>query len=135
MAFTGSVATGKHVAASAAPDLKRITLELGGNDAGILLDDVDLDAMADKLFGGAFVNCGQICMALKRLYVPRARYTEVVDALADRARSVQVGDGMLPGVQMGPLATAPQFARVQELVSDALAAWCHRGRRRPTPGR
>lgn len=119
--FTGSVATGKHVAASAAPDLKRITLELGGNDAGILLDDVDLDAMADKLFWGAFVNCGQICMALKRLYVPRARYTEVVDALADRARSVEVGDGMLPGVQMGPLATAPQFARVQELVSDALA--------------
>lgn len=119
--FTGSVATGKHVAASAAPDLKRITLELGGNDAGILLDDVDLDAMADKLFWGAFVNCGQICMALKRLYVPRARYTEVVDALADRARSVQVGDGMLPGVQMGPLATAPQFARIQELVSDALA--------------
>jgi len=121
VSFTGSVAAGKHVAASAAPDLKRITLELGGNDAGILLDDFDLDVHADKLFWGAFVNCGQICAALKRLYVPRARYTEVVDALADRARSVEVGDGMLPDVRMGPLATAPQFARVQELVSDALA--------------
>ncbi|MER7930108.1 aldehyde dehydrogenase family protein [Streptomyces sp. NPDC096057] len=121
ISFTGSTATGKRVAAAAAYDLKRLTLELGGNDAAILLDDVDLDAHADSLFWAAFVNCGQVCAAMKRLYVPRARYTEVVDALADRARSVKVGDGMLPDVQMGPLAIAPQFARVQELVSEALA--------------
>ncbi|WP_329353667.1 aldehyde dehydrogenase family protein [Streptomyces sp. NBC_01261] len=121
VSFTGSVATGKRVAEATAPDLKRLTLELGGNDAAILLDDVDLDVHADSLFWGAFANCGQICAAMKRLYVPRSRYTEVVDALADRARSVRVADGMLPGTQLGPLATAPQFARVQELVGEALA--------------
>ncbi|WP_245664903.1 aldehyde dehydrogenase family protein [Actinoplanes subtropicus] len=121
VSFTGSVATGKRVAAAAAPDLKRITLELGGNDAAILLDDFDLDTHVDRLFWGAFANCGQVCAAVKRVYVPRGRYTEVVDALADRARSVEVGDGMRPGVQMGPLANAPQFDRVQELVAEALA--------------
>ncbi|MFJ9377244.1 aldehyde dehydrogenase family protein [Streptomyces sp. NPDC101455] len=121
VSFTGSVATGKRVAAAAAPDLKRLTLELGGNDAAVLLDDVDLGAHADSLFWAAFVNCGQLCAAMKRLYVPRSRYTEVVDALADRARALKVGDGMLPDIQLGPLATAPQFARVQELVEEALA--------------
>ncbi|WP_245567485.1 aldehyde dehydrogenase family protein [Nocardia vinacea] len=121
VSFTGSIATGKRVALAAVSDLKRLTLELGGNDAAILLDDIDLDLYADPIFWAAFANNGQLCVAIKRLYVPRARYAEVVDAMADRARSVKVADGMSPGAQLGPLATGPQFARVQELVAEALA--------------
>ncbi len=79
VSFTGSVSTGKHVAASAAPDLKRVTLELGGNDAAILLDDVDPAAMADKLYDAAFGNSGQICSAVKRVYVPESLHDDVVD--------------------------------------------------------
>src|SRR6202042_1095022 len=71
ISFTGSVAAGRHVAATAAPDLKRITLELGGNDPAILLDDVDPAAIASRLFWGAFQNNGQVCSAIKRVYAPR----------------------------------------------------------------
>ncbi|MGH8995453.1 MAG: aldehyde dehydrogenase family protein [Acidimicrobiales bacterium] len=121
ISFTGSVATGKHVAASAAPDLKRVTLELGGNDPAILLDDIEPAKVADSLFWGAFSNNGQICSAIKRVYVPEALYGEVVDALVDRAQAVKVGDGTLEGTQLGPINNKPQFERVSELVSEALA--------------
>ena len=120
ISFTGSVATGKKVAASAAPDLKRTTLELGGNDAAILLDDVDPARVADGLFGGAFANNGQVCSAIKRVYVPERLYGDVVDALAERARAVKVGDGTDPDTQLGPINNKPQFERVSELVSDAV---------------
>jgi acyl-CoA reductase-like NAD-dependent aldehyde dehydrogenase len=120
ISFTGSVATGKKVALSAAPDLKRVTLELGGNDPAILLDDVDPAAVADKVFAGAFQNNGQVCSAIKRVYVPRRLYGDVVEALAAKARSVKVGDGMEEGVQYGPINNRPQFERVSELVADAL---------------
>lgn len=119
ISFTGSVATGKKVAASAAPDLKRVTLELGGNDAAILLDDVDPKRVAEKLFWGAFSNSGQVCSAIKRLYVPEALHQPVVDALAEVARSVKVGDGLQDGVQLGPVNNEPQYRRVLELVEDA----------------
>src|ERR1700678_2863264 len=92
ISFTGSVSAGKHVAAAAAPDLKRVTLELGGNDPAILLDDVDPAAIASKLFWGAFQNNGQVCSAIKRVYAPRRLYTDVVDALASHARAVKVGE-------------------------------------------
>jgi acyl-CoA reductase-like NAD-dependent aldehyde dehydrogenase len=121
ISFTGSVATGKHVAASAAPDLKRVTLELGGNDAAIVLDDVDPAAIASKLFWGAFQNNGQVCSAIKRVYVPEALYDDVVDALAEEARGVKVGDGTTEGTQLGPINNKPQFDRVSTLVTDALA--------------
>jgi len=121
ISFTGSVATGKLVASSAAPDLKRVTLELGGNDPAIVLDDVEPSDIADKLFWGAFSNNGQICSAIKRVYVPEARYGEYVDALAECARGVVVGDGMEEGTQLGPINNKPQFDRVTELVGDALA--------------
>jgi acyl-CoA reductase-like NAD-dependent aldehyde dehydrogenase len=121
ISFTGSVATGKHVAASAAPDLKRITLELGGNDPAIVLDDIDLEQAADGLFWGAFANNGQICAAIKRLYVPEQLHNDLVDLLAERARSVQVGDGTAPGTQLGPISNRPQFERVSELVAAALS--------------
>ena len=121
VSFTGSVATGKHVAASAAPDLKRVTLELGGNDPAIILDDADPAAIAEKLFQGAFGNSGQVCSAIKRVYVPESLHDEVVDALAARADATKVGDGMDPESELGPIQNAPQYARVSELVAEALA--------------
>jgi acyl-CoA reductase-like NAD-dependent aldehyde dehydrogenase len=121
VSFTGSVATGKHVAASAAPDLKRVTLELGGNDPAIILDDADPAAIAEKLFQGAFGNSGQVCSAIKRVYVPESLHDEVVDALAARADATKVGDGMDPDSELGPIQNAPQYDRVSELVAEALA--------------
>ncbi|GAA1563187.1 aldehyde dehydrogenase family protein [Actinomadura kijaniata] len=121
ISFTGSVATGKRVAQAAAPDLKRVTLELGGNDPAILLDDADPAAVADKLFAAAFQNNGQVCSAIKRVYVPESLYGDVVEALAAKARSVKVGDGMAEGVQYGPVNNKPQFERVNELVAEAIA--------------
>jgi acyl-CoA reductase-like NAD-dependent aldehyde dehydrogenase len=109
------------VAASAAKGLKRITLELGGNDPAIVLDDADPAAIIEKLFWGAFVNSGQACAAMKRLYVPEAMYSEVVDGLAAVARSVRVGNGMTEGTQIGPLSTEPQVERVDELVDAAIS--------------
>ncbi|MDH6573680.1 acyl-CoA reductase-like NAD-dependent aldehyde dehydrogenase [Streptomyces sp. SAI-117] len=121
ISFTGSVATGKHVAAAAAPDLKRITLELGGNDPAILLDDVDVEAVAERLFWSAFRNNGQVCSAVKRVYAPQERYDEVVEALASVAGSVRVGAGSDPESQLGPLNNAPQLERVAGLVDDAVS--------------
>ena len=119
IAFTGSVATGKKVAAAAAPDLKRVTLELGGNDPAILLADVDPKVVAPKIFWGAFENCGQICSAIKRVYAPEALYKPLVEELAVLARGVKVGNGLEDGTQLGPLNNRPQFERVSELVEDA----------------
>jgi len=119
--FTGSVATGKRVASAAAPDLKRITLELGGNDPAILLDDVQVDAVADGIFWSSFANSGQICSAIKRVYVPASLHDALVEALASRARKAVVGDGTEKGSRLGPITTRPQFERVCELVAEALA--------------
>ena len=122
ISFTGSVATGKKVAAAAAPDLKRTTLELGGNDPAIVLDDVDVDTMVEKLFWGAFQNNGQVCSAVKRVYVPERLHDAIVDGLADRARSVTVAPGTEPEAQLGPINNRPQYDRVRELVDDAMSA-------------
>src|SRR5258707_387336 len=122
ISFTGSVATGKAIAAAAAPDLKRVTLELGGNDAAIVLDDADPAAIARDMFWGAFINCGQICAGIKRVYVPEALHDDLVEALAARARKVRVGEGTREGVQIGPINNRPQYERIKELVNDALAA-------------
>lgn len=119
--FTGSVATGRAVAERAAASLARITLELGGNDAAILLDDVDVEAVADRLFWAAFRNCGQVCMAVKRVYVPARLHPAVVEALAERARSAVVGPGLEPGTRIGPVNNAEQLARVRRYTDRALA--------------
>ncbi len=121
VSFTGSIETGKKVALAAAPDLKRVTLELGGNDPAIVLDDADPVLVAKAIFAGAFNNNGQVCSAIKRVYVPEALYGDVVDALATHAAAVTVGDGTEPGTKLGPINNAPQFERVKELVADALA--------------
>ena len=122
ISFTGSVATGKKVAAAAAPDLKRVTLELGGNDAAIVLDDANPKQVAEKLFWGAFSNSGQICSAIKRLYVHESIYEPVVDAMAAIAKGVKVGDGMQPDTLLGPLNNKMQYDRVNELIEDARRA-------------
>jgi acyl-CoA reductase-like NAD-dependent aldehyde dehydrogenase len=119
VSFTGSAATGKRVMASAAPTLKRLTLELGGNDAAIVLDDVDVKSVAPKLFAAAFANSGQVCMAIKRLYVQRGVYDELAQALAGIARGVVVGNGMEEGVVLGPVQNAAQFDIVRGLLDDA----------------
>ena len=119
ISFTGSVATGKLVAAAAAPDLKRVTLELGGNDPAIVLEDVDVARTAKRLFWGAFENCGQVCSAIKRVYVPEALYEPMVAHLAEMAQGVTVGNGLDEDSQLGPVNNQPQFERVQELVEDA----------------
>ena len=121
ISFTGSIETGKKVAAAAAPDLKRVTLELGGNDPAIVLDDADPSAVATAIFAGAFNNNGQVCSAIKRVYVPEAMYDEVVDALAAQAKAIKVGDGADPDSKLGPINNEPQYERVKELVSDALS--------------
>jgi acyl-CoA reductase-like NAD-dependent aldehyde dehydrogenase len=115
------VTTGKAVAAAAAPDLKRFTLELGGNDAAIVLDDADPAAVERGLFWGAFINNGQICAGIKRIYVPDRLHDGLVEALAERARRVRVGPGGEPDVQLGPIQNRPQFDRVSGLVRDALS--------------
>jgi acyl-CoA reductase-like NAD-dependent aldehyde dehydrogenase len=120
ISFTGSVATGKKIAATAATDLKRIVLELGGNDPAIILDDADVDAVADGVFANAFANCGQICVAIKRVYAPESIYGQLVDALADRARAARLGDGQATGTEIGPLCNPAQRDRIEELVSDAV---------------
>ncbi|MET9955907.1 aldehyde dehydrogenase family protein [Streptomyces sp. NPDC006339] len=119
--FTGSVPTGRAVARAAAGSLARVTLELGGNDAAVLLDDVEVDRIADRLFWAAFRNCGQVCMAVKRVYVPTRLHAEVVEALAQRAKTVAVGPGLDPDTRLGPLNNAPHLARVEQVTQRALA--------------
>jgi acyl-CoA reductase-like NAD-dependent aldehyde dehydrogenase len=119
IAFTGSIVTGKRVLASAAKTLKRITLELGGNDPAILLDDVDLDVAAPQIFDAAMSNAGQTCIAVKRVYAPASIYQALVDTLAQLAHSYRVGDGFEPDVQMGPIQNKMQFEKVLGLIEDS----------------
>lgn len=120
ISFTGSVDAGRSVNVSAANDFKHVTLELGGNDAAIVLDDVDIAQIAPGLFWSAFFNNGQACALIKRVYVPRRLYTDVVDALAGVATSTVVGDPTDPATQLGPVANLPQLQRVTGLVDKAL---------------
>jgi acyl-CoA reductase-like NAD-dependent aldehyde dehydrogenase len=121
VSFTGSVEAGRSVNAAAAADLKRVTLELGGNDPAILLDDVNIAEIAEGLFWTGFFNNGQACTLVKRVYAPKHIYDDVVEALAEVARKVKVGDPTDESSQLGPLSTRPQFERVSELVEHALA--------------
>lgn len=117
--FTGSTATGRRIVESSAKNLARLTLELGGNDAGIVLPGVDATAIAQDLFWGAFINTGQTCAALKRLYVHDSVYDEVVEALADVVRQTPMGNGLDEQNVLGPLQNRAQFEIVRDLVEDA----------------
>ncbi len=119
ISFTGSTATGRKVMASAAATLKRLTLELGGNDAAILLDDVDLDDVAPKIFQAATYNAGQVCMAAKRIYVPRQLVNGLCDRLVALVQSTVVGDGMDPATQIGPIQNRMQFDKLRDLCEDS----------------
>jgi acyl-CoA reductase-like NAD-dependent aldehyde dehydrogenase len=119
VAFTGSTATGKKVMAAAADTVKRVTLELGGNDAAVVLDDVDPRKVAQKVYQGAMTNAGQICVAIKRAYVPEPMYDDFCDELATLAKNAVVDDGMNQGAQVGPVQNKIQFEKVKALLDDA----------------
>lgn len=119
--FTGSTATGKRIIEASAGDVKRLTLELGGNDAGIVLDDADPAAIAEDVFWGAFINTGQTCAALKRLYVPDALYEAVCEAIVDVAKNMPMGVGLDENNVLGPLQNKAQFDIVDGLVEGAKA--------------
>lgn len=121
VSFTGSVRAGMAIMESAARDLKRVALELGGNDAAIVLDDVDIAQIAPRIYGSAFMWTGQICAAIKRLYVPRDKYEQTVQALVELAEAEGVGAPYEEGVTMGPLTTEQQFDFIREIVDDAVA--------------
>jgi len=114
--FTGSCETGQKIMASAASSMKRLTLEMGGNDAGIILPDVDVDAIAEPLFWGAFINNGQTCAALKRLYIHEDVHDDVCKALVEFAKNIPVGDGMDENSILGPIQNSMQFDVVSRLV-------------------
>ena len=117
--FTGSTATGRRIVESSAHNLARLTLELGGNDAGIVLPGTDVQAIAENLFWGCFINSGQTCASLKRLYVHESVYDEVVDTLAGLASTMPMGRGLDEGNVLGPLQNEKQFDIVSRLVDDA----------------
>jgi acyl-CoA reductase-like NAD-dependent aldehyde dehydrogenase len=122
VSFTGSTATGKKIMSSASGTLKRLTLELGGNDAAIVLPDVDVESTAAQLFGAAFFNCGQVCIGLKRTYVHESIYDEMCDALAREADAAVIGDGLNPDTGIGPLANSMQFDKVRGYLANAKQA-------------
>ena len=117
--FTGSCATGEKVMQTAARTMKRLTLEMGGNDAGIVLPDADPAAIAEGLFWGAFINNGQTCAAMKRLYVPDTLHEAICDALVAYARNVPMGNGMEDGIALGPVNNKMQHDKVSRLVAAA----------------
>lgn len=120
ISFTGSIRAGKHIMKVAADTLKAITLELGGNDAALVLDDAELNEDAIRSFVlGTYMSAGQICMAVKRIYVHDSRYDEFVEKFSAAADRIVVGDGTDPNVTMGPLNNERQLGVVRDLIGDA----------------
>lgn len=119
MVFTGSIDTGKKIMSAAAQALRRVTLELGGNDAGIVLPGTNIAPLLEKLFWGCFINAGQTCAALKRLYVHEDQYEDVVRAFADYVEKIPVGNGLDPATLIGPLSNAAQRDKVAAMVDEA----------------
>ncbi|MDM0021099.1 aldehyde dehydrogenase family protein [Variovorax saccharolyticus] len=117
VAFTGSTATGRRVMASAAPTLKHLTLELGGNDAAIVMPDVDVAKVARRLFMGAFLNSGQVCIAAKRIFVHDSIYAAFAAAFVAAAKAAPMGPGHQEGVLLGPVQNRPQYERVKDLIA------------------
>lgn len=117
--FTGSTATGKKIMASAADGLKRLTLELGGNDPGIVLEDVDVRETAQGIFNAAFLNCGQVCLAIKRAYVHDSIYDAMCEELARLAEAAVVDDGLAQGAQIGPIQNKAQYEKVKAFLESA----------------
>ncbi|AEG48154.1 Aldehyde Dehydrogenase [Sphingobium chlorophenolicum L-1] len=121
ISFTGSTATGRKIMASASGNLKRITLELGGNDPAIVLPDVDPKTVAKELFWAAFQNSAQFCVAAKRLYIHADIYDDLRDELVTYARTIKVGDGLDQGTDLGPIQNRMQFNKLKDLLAEAKA--------------
>jgi acyl-CoA reductase-like NAD-dependent aldehyde dehydrogenase len=121
VSFTGSTATGRRVMESAASNLKRLLLELGGNDAAIILDDADVTEVAQRVFNGAMANAGQVCLAVKRVYAPRGMYDALCDELTRLGSALVVDDGLNQGAQMGPVQNRQQYEKVLQIIEDARA--------------
>ncbi len=119
--FTGSTGTGKRIVENSASSLKRLTLELGGNDPAIVLDDVDVKLTAQQIFHGAFLNAGQVCLAIKRAYVHQSIYDEMCGELAKLAQEAVVGDGLHQGTQIGPIQNKQQFKKIKSFIKKAKA--------------
>src|SRR5699024_7419906 len=122
---------------SAAADLKRVTLELGGNDAAVVLPDADVEALAPQLFWACFANTSQYCLATKRIYVHEDVHGAFLDALIAYADTVVIGDGAEPETQMGPLQNRQQYDRVRRVIADSEAAGhtiAYRGTAHPDEG-
>lgn len=117
--FTGSTEVGKIIARDAADSIARLTLELGGNDAGIVLPGTDVKSMAEDIFWGAFINTGQTCAALKRLYVHESDYDALVEALVEVAKNMPMGNGLDEQNVLGPLQNKGQYDVVSKLVDAA----------------
>src|SRR5881396_374409 len=118
--FTGATSTGKHVMEVAAQNVKRVTLELGGSDPMIVCDDADVDEAVSAASVGRFFNCGQACLAIKRLYLFDKIYDEFVSRLVSKVEKLRVGNGLEQGVIVGPLHTAAQREEVEDQVKDAI---------------
>lgn len=121
VSFTGSSATGLKVMTNAAKTMKRFSLELGGNDPGIVLDDADPAKIAPDVFKGAFFNTGQVCLALKRLYVHESKYDAMCEELGRLAREAVIGDGAQQGTELGPLQNRAQYEKVKAYLDEARA--------------
>lgn len=117
--FTGSTNTGKAIVANTASGLKRVTLELGGNDPAIVLDDVDVKETAAAIFNNAFINCGQVCLAVKRAYVHEDIYDAMCAELASLAEQAIVGDGLEQGTRIGPIQNSAQYEKVKGFLETA----------------
>ncbi len=118
--FTGATTTGRHVMQVASETIKRVTLELGGSDPMIVCDDADLDQAVSAASVGRFYNCGQACLAIKRVFVFDSVYEEFVDRLAGKVQKLRVGDGLARGTTIGPMHSAAQLQEVQAQVADAV---------------
>ena len=118
VAFTGSTAVGKEVMKKAADQIKGITLELGGKSPAIILDDANLEEAIEGAFNGTMYNHGQNCSACTRVFVQRNIYDRVVEAFAERAKALKLGDGMNPGTEMGPLVSAKQHQTVLNYIEE-----------------
>lgn len=116
ISFTGGISTGKQVMESAASNIKKISLELGGNDPAIILDDADIEGLIPSLCQGVFTRAGQICFAVKRIYVPQSKYDTFYQAMRDEVSNYLVGHGLDDRITFGPLINEAQFTRVNELV-------------------
>lgn len=119
--FTGSTRTGQRILSNSVDSLKSVVLELGGNDVGLVLEDADLDVVAERIFGSAFLNAGQTCAALKRLYVHESVYDALTEKLVNIANAQVVGAGLDPETTFGPIQNKAQYDKVKGLIADAVA--------------